>query len=88
MESVPIHENTESIPETFRKNGYATFGTGKQHNGKKVYARGFTHGDEIFFGGMCDHWNVPAFHFDSKGAYNAKVPVIKKYKEIKENKCL
>jgi arylsulfatase A-like enzyme len=73
----PILENTESMPETFRKAGYTTFGTGKQHNGKAVFARGFSDGDEIFFGGMCDHWNVPVFHFDSTGKYDKKIPFIK-----------
>ena len=25
----------------------------------------------IFFGGMADHWNVPAFHYDPTGAYDS-----------------
>ncbi|RIJ46453.1 hypothetical protein D1614_18755 [Maribellus luteus] len=73
----PILEETESMPETFIKAGYATFGTGKHHNGKDVFARGFSDGDEIFFGGMCDHWNVPVYHFDSTGKYDKKTPYIK-----------
>lgn len=72
----PILEETESMPETFRKAGYVTFGTGKHHNGKAVFARGFSDGDEIFFGGMCDHWNVPVYHFDSTGKYDKKTPFI------------
>lgn len=73
----PILEETESMPETFKKAGYVTFGTGKQHNGKKVFARGFTDGNEIFFGGMTDPWNVPVFNFDSSGKYNKTIPYIK-----------
>lgn len=73
----PIYEDTETIPETFRKAGYTTFGTGKNHNGKEVFARGFTNGDEIFFGGMTDHWNVPVYHFDSTGEYGETIPYIK-----------
>lgn len=72
----PILEETESMPETFRKAGYSTFGTGKNHNGREVFARGFTDGGEIFFGGMCDHWNVPVYHFDNTGRYAQKIPVI------------
>lgn len=72
-----ISEANETMPEAFRKAGYETFGTGKQHNGKDVFARGFTDGDEIFFGGMCDHWNVPAYHFDTTGKYDKKTPFIK-----------
>ena len=32
-----------------------TFGTGKWHNGTESYARSFSAGDTIFFGGMSDH---------------------------------
>jgi arylsulfatase A-like enzyme len=53
----------------FRRAGYATFGTGKWHNGVASYARSFADGDEIFYGGMADHWNVPAYHFDPAGRY-------------------
>jgi arylsulfatase A-like enzyme len=56
-------------PEVLRKRDYATFGTGKWHNGSASYARGFTHGGAIFFGGMSDHWKVPIHDFDPSGAY-------------------
>lgn len=72
-----ISGKNETMPEIFRKAGYETFGTGKQHNGKPVFARGFSYGDEIFFGGMCDHWNVPVYHFDTTGKYDKKTPFIK-----------
>ncbi|MFO8008798.1 MAG: sulfatase-like hydrolase/transferase [Candidatus Brocadiia bacterium] len=73
----------ESIPEehvtlggAFRRAGYRTFGTGKWHNGRPSYARSFTDGDEIFFGGMADHWNVPAYHFDPEGHYETTLPIV------------
>lgn len=72
-----ISEKNKTIPEVFKEAGYETFGTGKQHNGKPVFARGFTTGDEIFFGGMSDHWNVPVYHYDSTGKYDKKTPYIK-----------
>lgn len=80
----PVSPGTESMPETFRKAGYQTFGTGKNHNGKALFARGFTDGDEIFFGGMCDHWNVPVHHFDSTGMYDKNTPYIKNPASSKE----
>lgn len=57
------------MPEHFRKSGYATFGTGKWHNGPALYARCFSHGDQIFFGGMSDHDKVPVHAFDPSGEY-------------------
>lgn len=71
-----ISEKNISMPEVFREAGYETFGTGKQHNGKAVFARGFTSGAEIMFGGMSDHWNVPVYHFDSTGKYDKRAPYI------------
>lgn len=62
--------------EAFRQAGYRTCGIGKWHNGTSAYARSFTEGDEIFFGGMADHWNVPACRFDPTGAYDRKRKII------------
>ena len=73
-----ISDKNKTLPETFREAGYETFATGKQHNGRPVFARGFTNGDEIFFGGMSDHWNVPVYHYDSTGKYDKKTPYIKR----------
>jgi arylsulfatase A-like enzyme len=72
----------ESIPqehvllgEWLQEHGYRTWGTGKWHNGPSSYARSFYDGAEIFFGGMEDHWNVPACDFDPAGAYETMIPV-------------
>jgi len=56
-------------PEVFRQAGYRTFGTGKWHNGRHSYARSFTGGGNIFFGGMSDHLAVPINDFDPTGSY-------------------
>ena len=66
LQGVPIW------PEVMRRAGYATFGTGKWHNGPASYARGFTHGAAIFFGGMSDQYQVPIHDFDPTGKYPAK----------------
>lgn len=75
--SVP--ESHALMGETFRQAAYRTFGTGKWHNGVSAYARSFTDGGDIFFGGMGDHWNVPAFHFDPSGKYDSQLPYCPDY---------
>ncbi len=67
-QEIPVDHIT--LGETLQKSGYRTFGTGKWHNGTDAYARSFSDGGEIFFGGMWDHWNVPAYHYDPTGEYN------------------
>jgi arylsulfatase A-like enzyme len=72
-----IPDNHVLLGEHLQRQGYAAFGTGKWHNGRSAYARSHSHGDEIFFGGMGDHWNVPAYHFDPSGAYAARQPIVR-----------
>jgi arylsulfatase A-like enzyme len=64
-----IPEEHIMIPEMLQAAGYTTFGTGKWHNGPKAYARCFTHGAKIMFGGMSDHLKVPVHDFDPEGKY-------------------
>jgi arylsulfatase A-like enzyme len=71
-----IPEDHVMMPELFRNLGYETFGIGKWHNGREAFARCFTGGAEIMFGGMSDHWNVPAYEFDPNGSYEKRTPVI------------
>ena len=71
-ESIPPQHTT--MPEHFGDMGYQTFGTGKWHNGPDAYARSFSDGAEIFFGGMDDHWQVPACNFHPDGHYPAPRP--------------
>jgi len=65
-----IPQDHALMGETFRRAGYHTMGIGKWHNGVEAYHRSFCDGGEIFFGGMWDHWNVPANHFDPTGKYD------------------
>jgi len=65
-----IPKDHTTLGEALQTNGYQTFGTGKWHNGTESFNRSFCDGDEIFFGGMADHWNVPAHHYDSTGCYD------------------
>jgi arylsulfatase A-like enzyme len=72
-----IHPSHIMLGELLRSNGYTTHGIGKWHNGKESCNRAFSGGDEIYFGGMCDHWNVPAYRYDPSGAYSSQIPVCK-----------
>jgi len=58
-----------TFPEMLRKAGYTTFATGKWHNGESLYARSFSTGENIFFGGMSNHLQVPVADFDPSGKY-------------------
>jgi arylsulfatase A-like enzyme len=58
-------------PEVFRRAGYKTIGIGKWHNDKASYARAFSAGGPIFFGGMTTHTNVRLHSYDPTGNYSA-----------------
>ncbi|MFU8780910.1 MAG: sulfatase-like hydrolase/transferase [Kiritimatiellia bacterium] len=73
-EGQQIPQDHTTLGQALRENGYRTFGTGKWHNGKEAFNRSFSDGAEIFFGGMADHWNVPAHNYDPACAYNAHHP--------------
>ncbi len=75
-EGQDIPEEHTTMGEYFRQRGYNCFGTGKWHNGTAAFARSFDAGDDIFFGGMGDHWNVPAYHFDPSGRYDTRCPFV------------
>lgn len=72
-----ISEEHVLLGEALQRAGYTTFGAGKWHNGPRAYARSFSQGAEIFFGGMEDHWNIPACHFDPTGQYDRQVPFVR-----------
>jgi len=74
-----IPEDHVLLGELLQKNGYNTFGAGKWHNGTSSYARSFNDGANIFFGGMHDHWNVPAYNFDPTGKYEQTAPLCPDY---------
>ncbi|MFC2161540.1 sulfatase-like hydrolase/transferase [Acidobacteriota bacterium] len=64
-----IPEEHVMFPEFLKKEGYTTFGTGKWHNHRSSFARCFSDGGKIMFGGMSDHLKVPVYDFDITGEY-------------------
>ena len=64
------------LGEHLAARGYQTWGTGKWHNGPAAYNRSFQGGAEIFFGGMDDHWNVPACSYDPGGRYARRLAIV------------
>ncbi|WP_332447301.1 sulfatase-like hydrolase/transferase [Sphaerochaeta sp.] len=86
-----LEENGETIPEQhvllgehLRKNGYHAFGTGKWHNGPPAFTRSFDEGDNAFFSGMWDHWNVPTCNYDPTGAYDNVINFVTDFYRSKE----
>ncbi len=58
-----------TLPQHLRAHGYETFGTGKWHNLPDSYARSFSSGASIFFGGMWNHLEMPVYDFHPQGSY-------------------
>ena len=58
---------TQTMPELLRDHGYTTFATGKWHNGPESWLRSFEKGENVFFGGMSDHTQVPLYDLSQDG---------------------
>ncbi len=65
-----IPAEVETMAETFRKAGYRTFATGKQHNGAGAVCRGFTDAGKLLFAGMGHHMHLKVHDFDPTGQYD------------------
>jgi arylsulfatase A-like enzyme len=61
------------LPEVLREAGYATFATGKWHNGEPSFTRAFPRGRSVFFGGMADHTKVPVVDVRDGQVVNRRV---------------
>ena len=75
-----IPKSDSTLGESLQKAGYTCYGIGKYHSQPQSYYRIFNDGNNIFFGGMHDQWNVPLNSYESIANYERKMrPVIKDF---------
>jgi arylsulfatase A-like enzyme len=73
----PLPVDTPLLPEWLWQNGYTTFGTGKWHNRPETFARSFSTGGKVFFGGMTDDQFAIIYNeFDPSRAYDEQAVAI------------
>lgn len=60
-------QGIHTLPMDFEKAGYVTFGTGKWHNEKEAFEASFQQANNVFLGGMDDHYNVTLRDYDERG---------------------
>jgi arylsulfatase A-like enzyme len=51
-------DTLETFPQRLNDVGYATFGTGKWHQSRESFAKSFAYAENVFFGGMNDHFET------------------------------
>jgi len=66
-------EGETTFPQLLRQNGYATFITGKWHNGAESALRSFERGQAVFVGGMSDHTRVPVQDIEGDVFVNQRI---------------
>jgi arylsulfatase A-like enzyme len=68
-----IADDHITMGECLGSAGYSTYGIGKWHNNLSAFSRTFQNGDDIFFGGMGNQYNVPLNHYDPTGNYGKRM---------------
>jgi arylsulfatase A-like enzyme len=83
-----IPEHYVTLPQLLRKRGYTTFHAGKWHQSVPSHGRSFSDGGKVFFGGMSDHYRVPAFDFDPEMKYPSRDELreLRKMKNVMKRK--
>jgi arylsulfatase A-like enzyme len=64
----------ETMTMDFAKAGYTTFGTGKWHNEKAVFEASFQQAENVYLGGMANHFQINLRDFDSEGKLGEPTP--------------
>ena len=67
--SFAIPPDLKTFPQVLRERGYRTHAVGKWHNDTDAFARSFSGGDKIMFGGMGDHDAVHCRPYDPTGRF-------------------
>ena len=65
-------EGETTLGQLLGEHGFATFATGKWHNGRESWLRSFERGKNILFGGMSDHVKVPLSDLGADGRLTPK----------------
>ncbi|HCU17718.1 MAG TPA: choline-sulfatase [Bacteroidales bacterium] len=60
-------DGVTTMPMQFGANGYETFGTGKWHNEKSAFEKSFKNAQNVFLGGMANHFQVPCRNMGPDG---------------------
>lgn len=68
-----VLDGVTTMPMFLANHGYETFATGKWHNGIKSFEASFQRGENVFIGGMCDHYNVPCRTLGADGKLSEPV---------------
>ncbi len=68
-----------TFPAYFKANGYTTFTTGKQHNGKDWVERGFDQVKSAFLGGMTTHFGTKVKDYTPASGWSAPYQQKEKY---------
>ncbi|CAG7647990.1 Ulvan-active sulfatase [Paenibacillus solanacearum] len=71
-----INPELAFMPELLKQTGYATYATGKWHNDKASFIKGFTGGDKILFSGMAPQYEMPLHRFNEAGSYPPEDAVV------------
>lgn len=62
-----VLDGVKTMPQHFAEQGYETFGTGKWHNGGASFEASFQEGENVFLGGMSDHFQTPVRNLGEDG---------------------
>jgi arylsulfatase A-like enzyme len=62
-----VLDGVKTMPMHFAEQGYETFGTGKWHNEKSAFEASFQYGQNVFLGGMSDHFQTPVRNLGADG---------------------
>ena len=62
-----VLDGVKTMPQHFAEQGYETFGTGKWHNGGASFEASFQEGENVFLGGMSDHFQIPVRNLGEDG---------------------
>jgi arylsulfatase A-like enzyme len=68
-----VLDGVTTMPMFMASHGYQTFATGKWHNGIKSFEASFQQGENVFIGGMSDHYQVPCRTLGSDGKLSEPV---------------